>query len=143
MEGSIFICSKCNSFRALTLRGLLNHYFTVHSNETNFRVVCGVDDCPAIFTKYNSFYKHVRKQHRNAYDAVTGGKDTRPEEDDGLMDVYRLQEDDGQGHTGYDSDIHNDSDSDVNFLSSSEEESDDSEEMTFEDQVKKVVKIDA
>ena len=73
MDGvNVFRCSRCNAFQALTLRGLLNHYYTVHSNETNFRVVCGVNDCPAIFTKYNSLYKHVTRQHRDIYAVPRG-----------------------------------------------------------------------
>ena len=52
---------------ALVLRTLLNHYHTVHCNEPNFNVTCGVGGCPAIFTKYNSFYKHVVRKHREAY----------------------------------------------------------------------------
>lgn len=69
MDGkNVFRCFRCNAYQALTLRRLLNHYFTVHSNETNFRVICGVNNCPAMFTKYNSLYKHVTRQHRETYD---------------------------------------------------------------------------
>ena len=63
-----FTCSCCNSFKSLTLRTLLNHYFIVHRNEPNFQVTCNVDGCPVTFMKYNSFYKHVHKQHRAIYD---------------------------------------------------------------------------
>ena len=63
-----FTCSCCNSFKSLTLRTSLNHYFIVHRNEPNFQLTCNVDGCPATFKKYNSFYKHVHKQHRAIYD---------------------------------------------------------------------------
>lgn len=73
MDGTgIFPCSCCDAFKSLTLRALLNHYFIVHRNETNFRVTCNVDGCPAIFEKYNSFYKHVYKKHREIYDQQAG-----------------------------------------------------------------------
>ena len=60
MDGTgIFPCSCSDAFKSLTLQALLNHYFILHRNETNFRVTCNVDGCPAMFKKYNSFYKHV------------------------------------------------------------------------------------
>ena len=68
MDGRVFTCSCCNAFKSLTLRALLNHCFVVHRNEPNFQVACNVDGCPAVFKKYNSFYKHVCKQHRAVYD---------------------------------------------------------------------------
>ena len=68
MDGRVFTCSCCNAFKSLTLRALLNHCFVVRRNEPNFQVACNVDGCPAVFKKYNSFYKHVCKQHRAVYD---------------------------------------------------------------------------
>jgi hypothetical protein len=66
-NGEIYECSRCDAFKSLILRTLLNHYHTVHCNEPNFNVICGVGGCPATFTKYNSFYKHVTRKHRDAY----------------------------------------------------------------------------
>ena len=65
-----WICSICNVFRAINLRALVSHYNRVHANESNFRVVCNVDECPASFTKFNSFYKHVRRSHLHAYEGA-------------------------------------------------------------------------
>ena len=61
-------CTLCNSFQALTLRILLRHYNSVHSNEPNFQVACLVQGCPAKFTIYNSLYKHVLKYHKDDYE---------------------------------------------------------------------------
>ncbi len=73
-----WICSICNVFRAINLRALVSHYNRVHANESNFRVVCNVDECPASFTKlppklptkFTSFYKHVRRSHLHAYEGA-------------------------------------------------------------------------
>ena len=65
-------CSICNCFHSLLLRTLLSHYNKVHANEPNFRVVCNVDDCPAIFSKYNSLYKHVKRHHGDIYNVTVG-----------------------------------------------------------------------
>lgn len=61
-------CRLCNCFQAISLRTLLNHYNKVHGNEPNFRVVCGIEKCPAIFAKYNSLYKHIIRSHKEVYD---------------------------------------------------------------------------
>ena len=44
----------------------MNHYFSVHA--LNFNVQCGINDCPAKFKLYHSFYKHVISKHRAEYD---------------------------------------------------------------------------
>ena len=66
VKGESWHCALCNSFQALTLRILLRHYNSVHANEPNFQVVCSVEGCPAKFTLYNSFYKHILKKHNLA-----------------------------------------------------------------------------
>lgn len=50
-------------FVALTLRQLLSHINTMHSRSPDFRVVCGIDDCPSEYRVYNSFYYHVKRTH--------------------------------------------------------------------------------
>lgn len=52
-------CFICTTFFALTLRVLMSHYYSAHSNGPNFWLKCGVNDCPATFRRYHSFYKHV------------------------------------------------------------------------------------
>ena len=65
---AVFKCSQCEIFQCLSLRALLNHIYSVHSNDLNFKILCNVNDCPVSFTKYNSLYKHVLKHHRQVYD---------------------------------------------------------------------------
>ena len=89
-------CTCCNYFQAISLRTLLNHYNKVHGHETNFRVVCNVDDCPAIFTKYNSLYKHITRCHEDVYnETVKGNSDVDNTEDkvndDGDLFDYNLR----------------------------------------------------
>ena len=61
-------CQRCTSFTTVLLRTLLNHYNTTHKNEVNFFVVCDVKNCQLSFTKYNSYYKHVRAHHKDLHD---------------------------------------------------------------------------
>lgn len=49
------------------------HYFSAHSKELNFFVKCGVNDCPATFRRYHSFYKHVARNHKEEYKGIIGG----------------------------------------------------------------------
>ena len=68
-QNTIWKCSLCAAFVAITLRVLMNHYYTVHSNEVNFSVRCGINECPATFKRYHSFYKHIRKKHHHEYES--------------------------------------------------------------------------
>ena len=47
----------------------MSHLNQVHSDD-EFTIVCGLGDTPAcrkVFSKYNSFYKHVRRKHADIY----------------------------------------------------------------------------
>ena len=70
MQNGVWKCTLCAFFIGITLRVLMNHYYTVHGNQAKFFVRCGVNDCLATFTRYHSFYKHVRKKHRNEYEGT-------------------------------------------------------------------------
>ena len=61
-------CFICTAFVALTLRALMGHYYSTHSNSPNFFVKCGVNCCPATYRRYHSFYKHVVRNHSQEYD---------------------------------------------------------------------------
>ena len=61
-----FECEHCN-YKAVSLRRLLNHLYSEHSHDLNFKVNCCVLGCDLQFTKYNSLYKHVVKHHKNLY----------------------------------------------------------------------------
>ena len=60
-------------FSAVSLRILLSHLYLVHSDD-DFRVICGLSDAPSchkVLTKYNSFYKHIRRKHDDVYKGHT------------------------------------------------------------------------
>ena len=61
-----FHCEHCN-FKSVTLRRLLNHIYSIHSQDLNFKIKCGVPGCELQFDKYNSLYKHVVKHHNDLY----------------------------------------------------------------------------
>lgn len=56
-------CVICFVFVALTLKSLLGHINTAHGRNPDFRVICGIDDCPEEYRVFNSFYYHIRRRH--------------------------------------------------------------------------------
>ena len=65
---NIYTYPVCKLFQSLQLRALLNHVYSVHSQKTNFKVVCNVfPSCKLSFTRYNTLYKHVVKHHHQFY----------------------------------------------------------------------------
>ncbi len=93
---AVFHCKCCPSFKCLTLRLLLQHINAKHSRQINFKVQCGVNGCPSIFTKYNSLYKHTLKHHLDVYN----GNSTNNNSVLGLNDVN--DNDDGSCAGEYD-----------------------------------------
>ena len=64
----VWKCSICSIFVALTLKLLMRHIFTEHARSLNFQVQCNLEDCSQpgqVYTKYNSYYRHVMRQHSN------------------------------------------------------------------------------
>ena len=57
-------CTICLVFFALTLKELVRHISIMHANQPNFRVVCGVNNCPQQYQKMNSLRYHIRHQHQ-------------------------------------------------------------------------------
>ena len=52
---------------------LLSHLNAVHP-DGDFKVICGLGDapdCKKVYTKYNSFYKHIRRKHDDIYKGHT------------------------------------------------------------------------
>ena len=64
---AVYPCTCCQTFKCLGLRVLLNHIYTVHSQDLNFKTTCIVPTCSLVFCKYNSLYKHVVKNHKDLY----------------------------------------------------------------------------
>lgn len=60
-------CAICLLVLTLTLKDLLSHINRSHSQDPSFHVVCSINGCPTTFRKYNSFYRHVIRNHPAEY----------------------------------------------------------------------------
>ncbi|XP_035665562.1 uncharacterized protein LOC118408812 [Branchiostoma floridae] len=56
-------CRICLAYVTLTLSLLLTHMRSRHGSDPDFFVRCVIDDCDKSFNKYNSFYRHMTRQH--------------------------------------------------------------------------------
>jgi len=50
-------------FVALHFGDLLSHINIVHSDSSNFSILCGIDGCTSQYNKYNSLHRHVSRKH--------------------------------------------------------------------------------
>jgi hypothetical protein len=86
----MFICLLCSNRRFGNLTAYLLHLRLRHSNEANFRVVCGISYCQREYDKYASFYKHLQRDHSELLaspsDQVTIVKSSETE------DLYELDD---------------------------------------------------
>ena len=62
---SKFLCPICYRFASLKFKGILRHIGSVHSNDANFNVVCGVTSCPRTFKTFHAYKKHLYRSHRD------------------------------------------------------------------------------
>lgn len=58
-------CNLCN-FRAPTLNLYVSHLRSVHAEDSDFYVECGIDGCVNKYEKCSSFISHVYRNHREA-----------------------------------------------------------------------------
>ena len=59
-----YSCPLCHNFVVLTYKLWMSHLRHVHSHDSNFHVVCGVDSCPRTFRVFATLYSHVYRSHR-------------------------------------------------------------------------------
>ena len=59
-------CQLCTSFY-VCLFDLVSHVRAAHSADCHLNFVCQVNGCPRMFTKTNTWYKHVRDEHQEEY----------------------------------------------------------------------------
>lgn len=64
-------CAICLLVFTLTLRTLLQHINRNHAASPNFHIICGINQCPREYTRFHSFYKHVRKTHYELWNLTT------------------------------------------------------------------------
>ena len=105
----------------------MNHYYSVHSSNPIFFVRCGVDDCPATFTRYHSFYKPVVRKHKEKYEKRLEEILVPPSEpaEDMDEDINDQIDDNGSDHDipeSMSNAIDSDSDSAESFIQEAEEE---------------------
>ena len=60
---SRYTCPVCYRFSAPTFQSVLTHVGSVHSWEPNFKITCGIEECPRIYTSYRSYRKHILQKH--------------------------------------------------------------------------------
>lgn len=63
-----YVCPICREYARPFYGGILRHIGEVHSHDPHFGVVCGLGaepKCPASYTNYQSFRRHVYKKHRD------------------------------------------------------------------------------
>ena len=67
-----WICEFCPIKRS-GIKLLLSHITKHHGCSTKFK--CPVDMCSRVFVKYDTLYRHVKKNHRDFYDVETAEDD--------------------------------------------------------------------
>lgn len=86
-----FRCSICLVFFALTLRLLLKHLYLEHAGRPNFHVLCGIEGCPQTYTKYNSFYRHVNREHAGLLNITHEHCDNGGPNGSGEADIFDME----------------------------------------------------
>ena len=59
-------CWICHKFAAANLLAVLRHMGAVHSYDSSFHTVCGIEGCPRTYRNFFSFRKHVYRHHRRS-----------------------------------------------------------------------------
>ncbi len=59
-------CWICHKFAAANLLAVLRHIGAVHSRDSCFYTVCGIEGCPRTYRNFFSFKKHVYRHHRES-----------------------------------------------------------------------------
>ena len=95
----VWKCQLCESRYAL-LHDLVGHVRAAHSAESQLNFVCQVNGCPTTFKNTNSWYKHVRRLHKQEYftrDSFEVSIQSPDQEEDQEMDDSVVP-DTGDGH---------------------------------------------
>ena len=76
---STYVCQVCFRFAAPNFKATLRHIGAVHSHDSNFNVLCGIEECPRTFLNYHSFRRHIRDKHAFMLDSAIHRDDLLPE----------------------------------------------------------------
>ena len=93
-------CQLCESRYAILFE-LVGHVRAAHSASCNLNFVCQVHGCPRMFTKTNTWYKHVRAEHKDEYfkNEISIPAAPEPQSDTQEMDDLSMGPDDGEGQS--------------------------------------------
>lgn len=62
----MYVCQLCDHFASRRLASVLSHIGAVHSHQSGFSVLCGIDSCPRTYRNYHSFRHHIKQKHPSA-----------------------------------------------------------------------------
>ena len=65
---TMYVCQLCDHFVSRRLASVLSHIGAVHSHQSGFSVLCGIDGCPRTYRNYQSFRRHIKQKHPSACD---------------------------------------------------------------------------
>ena len=60
--------ASCVTTSPRRLASVLSHIGAVHSHQSGFSVLCGIDGCPMMYRNYHSFRCHIKQKHPSACD---------------------------------------------------------------------------
>ena len=65
----MYVCQLCDHFASVDLRrfGVIS-VLSMHSHQSGFSVLCGIDGCPRTYRNYHSFRRHIKQKHPSACD---------------------------------------------------------------------------
>lgn len=63
-QNLVYMCFQCHQYQTVIFRRLIQHLRLVHEHEPNFSVRCGIHGCEKVYTKVDSYIKHIQRNHR-------------------------------------------------------------------------------
>ena len=94
MATNVLKCPLCGS-PSLTFKLYVSHLRLVHSKDSSFKIMCGVDGCREVFRAFSAFSSHIYRHHRPA---ILGGSSSEPTCSSNETPGSSLQEEDSAGH---------------------------------------------
>ena len=90
---SNFICALCSHRKFPSVHAYLLHIRIRHSNDANFKVICGIRNCQRQYSKYGSLYKHITRDHSDLLVATTSNDSQMDECDDDANSIDPMEHD--------------------------------------------------
>ena len=61
----VVVCWISYNFARRSLKKIARHIGSAHSHEADFRLVCGINLCPRVYTKFLSFKRRLFRYHKS------------------------------------------------------------------------------